>query len=633
MKSKNKARVEKNNFALLSGLWIGSGAAILVFLLFLIPTLNLFELVTLDSRFQSRLTPPANPAIILIGIDDKSIEKVGPWPWPRSYHGQLIYALKEAGAKVIGFDVLFTEPSDDPVEDQALTQAIAESKNVFLPFYFKKLKTSIADLPSGSQPVMPIPEMRKVAAGICPINAPPDRDGITRSIPLVIRSDNKLYLTLGLALLLSYQNIPPESLKFNRGRLEITDSQNRKLLIPIDSQGRMAVNFASAQEKNQKEKGLACFTFYPYETVLMSYFQEKSGKKSALSLKQFKDKIVIIGTNASGIGDLRPTPVNPLFPMFVLHANVINNILENDFLVRPNSLVRFLILLALGLATAAVVERKRLIRGVFYSILLLVIYYLVALQLFSKNIWIDIAAPFSVIFFTCLSGALNNFLTEQREKKFIRSTFQRYVAPEIVQKLLSEKNAGSLGGSRRKVTVLFADIRGFTRISENLPPEEVVELLNKSLTVIAAAIFKYQGTLDKFIGDCVMAIFGAPLTQENQELMAIKSALEMKKEIAGVSEKWFVELGVKVEIGVGINTGEAVIGNIGSAERMDYTAIGDTVNLAQRLQSLATAGQIMVSENTFLAVTESVSGTIQPPVQVKGKNWPVTFYEVHGLKS
>jgi len=267
MKSKNEPGSKKKDFALFSELWIGVGAAILVFLLFLIPTLNLFELVTLDSRFQSRLTPPANPAIILIGIDDKSIEKVGPWPWPRSYHGQLISALKEAGAKVIGFDVLFTEPSDDPVEDQALTQAIAESKNVFLPFYFKKLKTSIADLPSGSQPVMPIPEMRKVAAGICPINAPPDRDGITRSIPLVIRSDNKLYPTLGLALLLSYQNIPPESLKFNRGHLEITDSQNRKLLIPIDRQGRMMVNFAGKS---------GCFTSYPWEEVLKSYFQKSS---------------------------------------------------------------------------------------------------------------------------------------------------------------------------------------------------------------------------------------------------------------------------------------------------------------------------------------------------------------------
>ena len=623
MKLKNKAGIGKNNFAELSGLWVGFGTALLVFLIFLIPTLNLFELVTLDYRFRSRLTPPVNPAIILIGIDDKSIEKVGRWPWPRSYHGQLISALKEAGAKAIGFDVLFTEPSDDPAEDQALTRAIAESKNVFLPFYFKKLNTNVADLPSGSQPVLPLPEMQKVAAGICPINTPPDRDGITRSIPLAIRADNRLYPTLSLALLLSYLDIPPEKLKLNRGRLEIIDFQNRKLLIPINRQGRMMVNFAG---------NYTGFTIYPYETVLLSYFQEKSGDKPTIPLSRFKNKIVLIGSMVSGVGDLKPTPVDPLFPMFALHANVINNILENDFLVRPNGLIRFLILLSLGLATAAVVERKHLMRGVFFSILLLMIYFLAALLLFNQNIWIDLAAPFSIIFLTCLSGTLNNFFAEQREKKFIRSTFQRYVAPEIVRKLLSEKDAGNLGGSRRKVTILFADIRGFTPLSENLPPEEVVNLLNESLTVITAAVFKYQGTLDKFIGDCVMAIFGAPLAQENQELMAIKSALEIKKEITGVSEKWSAKLGVNVEIGIGINTGEAVIGNIGSAERMDYTAIGDAVNLAQRLQLLSTASQIIVSENTFRAVAESVSGTIQPPVQVKGKINPVTFYEVHGLK-
>ena len=272
-------------------------------------------------------------------------------------------------------------------------------------------------------------------------------------------------------------------------------------------------------------------------------------------------------------------------------------------------------------------------RGVFFSILLLLIYFLAVLLLFRQNTWLDLTAPFSVVSLTCLSGTLNNFLAERREKNFIRSTFQRYVAPEVIDKLLSEKNAVNLGGNRRKVTILFADIHDFTPISENRPPEEVVELLNESLTVIAAAIFKYQGTLDKFIGDCVMAVFGAPLSQKDQELMAIKSALEMKKEITGVSEKWSVKLGVKVEIGIGINTGEAVIGNIGSAERMDYTAIGDAVNLAQRLQSLATAGQIMVSENTFRSVAGLVSGTVQPPVQVKGKIKPVTFYEVHGLKS
>lgn len=625
MKLKNKPGSGSKNFVFSSNLWIGVGAAVLVFLLFLIPFINRFELLTLDYRFQNRPDHPVNPAIVLIGIDDVSLNKIGRWPWPRSYHGQMIEILKEAEAKVIGLDILFTEPSDDPAEDQTLAQAIAKSKNVSLPFFFNTPQPDPTGLFSSSQPINPVPVIKKNAAGVWQINVLPDQDGITRSVPLVIRANDQLHPTLGLGLALSYLNISPEKLKSARNRLEITDFQGKKSLIPIDRRGRMVVNFAGKPD---------CFITYPWEEVFTSYLQEKSGEKPAIPLNRFKNKIVLIGNQASGSGDVKPTSVSPIFPMFVLHANVLNNILEKDFLVRPNSLVRFLIVLALGLAVTAVVnrERQRLMRGVIFSGLLLIIYCLVALQLFNKNIWLGLAAPFSVVFLTCLSGTLNNLRTERREKNFIRSTFQRYVAPEVIDKLLSEKDAVNLGGNRRKVTILFADIHGFTPLSEKLPPEEVVELLNESLTVIAAAIFKYKGTLDKFIGDCVMAVFGAPLAQKNQELMAIKSALEMKKEIIEVSNKWSAKLGIKVEIGIGINTGEAVIGNIGSAERMDYTAIGDEVNLAQRLQSLTTAGQIMVSESTFRAVAESVSGTIQPPVQVKGKVKPFTFYEVHGLK-
>ncbi len=606
------------------GLGIGLISAIFIFFLFLIPSLEIFELDTLDYRFRRRPSRPVSPAIFLVGIDDSSIKNIGHWPWPRSYHAQIIEILQEAGASVIGYDVLFSEQTD-PAEDQAIKEALFRRKNVHLPFYFKRLEEGSRGALQGSQRVLPIPELTSSSAGVWSINAPTDEDGVIRRIPLVIESEGKLSPTFGLALALSYLNLSPEKIKLIPGHLEISGEGGKRLTIPIDRQGQMLVNFAGDFHIFNSQ---SC----SWEAALKSYLKEKEGLKPIIPLSRFKDKIVLIGSSASGIGDLRPTPVNPVFPMFALHANIINNILEQDFLIRPNLWLRFFLLVLIGLIIGGVVGRERLVRGLLFSLLFLGIYISLAFFLFNHNIWVDIISPTSVIFLSCLSGTLFHFVKERREKSFVRSTFQRYVAPEIVSELLSKSETINLGGARRRITVLFADIRGFTRISESLPPEEVVQLLNESLSVIVDAIFRYKGTLDKFIGDCVMAVFGAPLFQEDQELMAVKASLKIREKMGEVSKRWSSKVGVKIEIGIGINSCEAIIGNIGTLKRMDYTAIGDTVNLAERLEEKARPGQILISENSCQPISGEIISQPQPPAIIKGKSKPIVVYEVIGLK-
>ena len=622
MQQKNRA---EKVFFRLSGVWLGMAAAIISFLLFSIPDIEIFELATLDHRFRTRaeLTPAdTNPNVILLAIDDQSLEKVGQWPWPRSYHGRMIEILHQAGARAVVLDVILSEPSLDPEDDRALLSALSESGNVHLPFYFKNLKTNSGFL-QGSDKVLPLRKFSLAAAGIWPINVTPDRDGIIRSMPLVIESEGRLYPTLGFALALSYLGVSPESLILARGFLEAEIPGGGKLKVPVDKRGRMIINFAGNFDR---------FKAFPWETVFLSYFKERSGEKPEVDLAQFRDKIVIIGSSASGVGDIRPSPVNPYFPGFAFHASVISNVLDRNFLVRPSRLTRFLILALLGLAIGVIVRKERMRRGIIFSFLLLLIYAAAGFLLFNYNLWLDLASTSLTVFLTCLTGTLQNFLAERKEKNFIRSTFQRYVAPEIVSEILSDSEKINLGGIRKRVTVLFADLRGFTRLSENLPPEEVVNLLNESFEVITGAIFKHKGTLDKFIGDCVMAVFGAPRPLQNQELMAVRTGLEIKDGIERMAAHWSEKLGTKIGIGIGINTGEAVIGNIGSRERMDYTAIGDTVNLAQRLESLAGPGQLFISESTFEPVKDSITATAQTPMAVKGKSRPVAFYEVQGFK-
>ena len=376
------------------------------------------------------------------------------------------------------------------------------------------------------------------------------------------------------------------------------------------------------------------FPAYSFVQVLQSYLQLKKGEKPIVPLSELKGKVVLIGYIATGTVDLRPTPVSAQYPMVGVHASVVSNILKGNFLRQVKRPINFLVLIFLGLLLGIMIPRLDAVKGALLTLGIALAYFFLAFWLFkSSGIWIALVSPLLLIFLAYLAIILYRFIFESKEKKRIKSLFSRYTAPEIINKLLTSPGEVTLGGEKKELTILFADIRGFTKISENLEPEKVVEILNEALTIMVKAIFKYRGTLDKFIGDCVMAVFGAPLPQPNHAEAAVRTAVEIQEEIKKIERKWLALIGRKIEAGIAINTGEVIIGNIGSPERMDYTAIGDAVNLTARLEEIAAEGEIVISGNTYSLVKNLVDCRKMEPITVRGKKNPIAVYKVVSIQS
>ena len=620
------------------GIAIGLFASFLFILLSPTPVLKNFELATLDHRFKFRPSQKVCQDVGIVFIGDEDIKTVGRFPWSRDYHATLIHILKECEVKVIGFDILFLDPGN-PQDDQLLAEATKEAGNVCHCFFFELAKGAKGipftedyrkfSLPappgteefySSPQPSLPLKAIAQEAKALGTINFPPDTDGIRRRVPLFIHCQDRLYPTLSLAITASYLGIPIQEIKVSPGKYV----ELKGIRIPIDKKGCMLVNFAGDIKK---------FPHYSFVQVLQSYLQVKEGKKPIIPLGKLKNKIILVGITATGTTDLGPTPVSALYPMVGVQANIITNILQQNFLRETGKSLNFLILIFLGLLMGIAIPKLNAPRGALLMFVIIAGYFLLALGLFvSLGICLDLFSPLLVITLSYLAIIFYRFILEGREKRRIKSIFSRYTAPQLIDQLLSRPGEITLGGEKKVVSILFADIRGFTKISESIPPEKVVEILNEVLTIIVKAIFKEQGTLDKFIGDCVMAVYGAPIPQTEHAQRAVRSALEIQKKLKNIEEKWVGEIGRKLEVGIAINSGEAIIGNIGSPERMDYTAIGDTVNLAARLEEFANEGEIVISKNTYSLVKDLADCQEMEPIRVKGKKDEIRIYKVIRLK-
>ncbi len=658
---------QKKSQPRLIGTWIGFFAALFVILLSLTPLLEKSELTTLDLRFKLRGPRKPTPEAVIIFIEDRDIKAIGYWPWTRDYYATIIQVLKESGVKAVGFDILFLDPSEHPEYDNFLIQATKNAGNVYHTGFFElsdfklpgeegkfpseeRLKRFSLPAPAGSSQFyhsssasLPLENLIDASKGLGTINLPPDSDGTSRRIPLFIRSSERIYPTLGLVLACEELDVPLKSLKVfpgkevilplppsGRGRIHPTrgldkSSPYRAIKIPIDEKGCMLINFPGDIQE---------FPAYSFVQVLQSYLQLKKGEKPIVPLSDLKGKVILIGYVATGTVDLRPTPVSAKYPMVGVHASVVSNILKGNFLRQVKTPINFLVLIFLGLFLGTIIPRLNAFKGILLTLGIALAYFFLALRLFkSPGIWIALVSPLLVIFLAYLAIIFYRFVFESKEKKRIKSLFSRYTAPEIINKLLTSPGAVTLGGEKKELTILFADIRGFTKISENLEPEKVVEILNEALTIMVKAIFKYRGTLDKFIGDCVMAVFGAPLPQPNHAEAAVRTAVEIQEEIKKIEKKWLALIGRKIEAGIAINTGEVIIGNIGSPERMDYTAIGDAVNLTARLEEIAAAGEIIISGNTYSLVKNLVDCQKMEPITIRGKKNPVAVYKVKNVKT
>jgi adenylate cyclase len=541
---------------------------------------------------------PPGEEIIIVAIDDASIAQLGPWPWPHSTHAQLIEALTQA--RVISLDVLFeaTEP------DSALVKATAGAGNVVYPIMAVLPERAGPGLIPAQALIEPAPALQTNAAGLGTVNVLPDSDGVVRRVPLAVQKDDRQVEALNLQILRHYLGLPPGPPgELNTG-IFVADA----LAIPVDQWGRMIVNFVG-------EPGT--FSTVSYADVLSGVAPPET----------FRGKIVLVGQmELTGGGDHHLVPTShggrPMAGVEV-QANIIHTILKHRYLREQSLVSDVALILGLALLSGLVLPRIRPVWSLPCSLFLGIAYWLLAFVAFDRGLVLDLLYPTASLTMSHVAIVMGRFVIEQRRRHRVTDLFGRYVSPEIARDILSRSETApiELGGEQREITVLFADIRGFTALSERLSPRRVVEILNQHLARMAEVVFEHRGTVDKFTGDGLMALFGAPLPQASHAAQAVRAALALQACAQQVNDG-------TLQYGIGIHTGEAVVGNIGSQRRLDYTAIGDTVNLASRLESLATPGQILISQATYEHTQDEIQAREIGPSLVKGRQEPVIVYKV-----
>jgi adenylate cyclase len=613
-----------------------------LFMLIRLSPLERLEWLIFDLRFRvmGATEPPDN--IVIAAIDEKSIEKLGRWPWSRDNIARLITKLTEAGAELIVFDIFMPEKEE---HDPALAETVREAGNVLVPivFFFDRERGSPdnellinsafqsienpdefrRNAPVSAKGILtPFHELMQETMNLGHINMIPDKDGVLRWEPMIVEYGGYLYPSLDLQTAAVYLAIPHEKLVVHAAQGVQLGS---KRFVPTDKYGRTLIYY-----------------YGPPNTF--KHFSVADVIEDRVPTEFLNEKIVLVGATALGIYDLRVTPFSGVMAGVEKHANVIASIIENRFLKRAPIAVNLAVLILSGLLLSVVVGRFKASTSFFITSLLTLSLLILSYYLFThRGIWIDVAFPGITILLIFANGIVYSHAVEERYAKMIRAMFSSYVTERVVNELIRNPGMAKLGGERKDMTILFSDVRGFTSFSETHPPEEVVPILNEYLGEMTDIIFKWEGTLDKFMGDAILAFWGAPMKQEDHAERAIKCALEMLKRLKELQEKWRSEGKPALDAGIGINTGEVLVGNIGAEGRkMDYTVIGDHVNLASRIEALTRkySVHILITEFTMKRIREAIDAgriwqtetTGLEKVIVKGKEKAVGIYHLRPLE-
>ncbi|MDD3563240.1 MAG: adenylate/guanylate cyclase domain-containing protein [Candidatus Cloacimonetes bacterium] len=599
-------------------------------ILFLFPVFHSLDFKVQDSLFRLRGPRTPSEEVVIIAIDDASFGALNiSWPFPREYHAKLIENLSLAGARLIVFDVEFTENSR-PEADALLAEMSHEYQNVI--FAGKVIRGLDPNAPD--QVLTPIPEIMAFETPWGIVNMSSDSDNTIRKYDLFELLDDSPYYSLGVAALANsrvYQTEWHQHIKNKQDRLRVADHS-----IPLRAQNQALINYYGPANT---------FPSVSYASVIDDSTVSMPGYQG-LEFDEFydivesgllKDKIVLVGATVDELHDRFPTPFGGEWTSGVeIHANFLNMVLTGDYLSEFNFWLFLCLELIVLLALCVVFRRLKPQWSVLVLIFIIGLQYFLAYQLFARySLLIPILQTAVSLFLIYIASILRHYLDTMKEKRFIRSAFQQYMAPELVNELLKNPENLCYGGSLQEVSVLFSDIRDFTTYSENHSPQETVNILKEYLTAMVNVIVANQGILDKFVGDEIMALFGTPVPLPNHALSACTVALEMRAKLSELQDKWVAEGKGSFEIGIGINSGQAVVGNLGSEQIFDYTAIGDTINLGARLESInkeyETAKHIIISEFTLEHVKDQVKVRYLDEVKVKGKNKAVKIYELLDL--
>lgn len=604
-----------------------------------------------DYLFTIRGELPHNQNVVIVDIDETSIKSLGQWPWSRDKLAKILENLTLANVGIVGLDIVFAEEDrtsphkilqdlkiykkDVPNYDLEFANVV-EYSPVILGYQFDLVKKDNAnakvpqipaifiekDKPQDNKSylieayntILNIPQIQDKAYSSGFFNNIPDDTGIIRSVPLIISYDDTIYPSLALEVIRVINDTQKVVVQYDENG--ISNIVLDDISIPTDRYGRMLINFRGPERS------------FKYISAIDIY-------NNSFDKSEIDGKIVLIGTSAAGLFDLRATPFDSIFPGVEVHANIIDNILMQDFIYKAswldgaNILIIFVLsIIIVMLTTYTTFWANPIIFISFSTSYLFLVYNL----LFDYGIVLNILFPIATVLIASIMTTLFDYFYNIKKEEAIKAKFASKVSKNVMDDILKNIDKNEFSAKSKEVTIFFSDIRGFTNISEKLDAKELISFLNRYMQPMSEIIIKYQGTIDKFIGDAIMAYWNAPIDIKNHCDLALKASLEQLE----VLEKLNVELQKenlpKIDIGIGLNTGTVIVGEMGSSLRSDYTVIGDTINLGSRVESLCKYydSKLNISNFTKDKLQEKYIFRFLDLVKVKGKNEPVEIWQVLG---
>ena len=599
--------------------------------------------------------------VVIVDIDEESLKTEGQWPWPRTIVAQLINRLTSLGAAVIGFDIVFSEPDrysprniiklvpDVDQETRKLIRALPDNDQVFAnaiqnsrvvlgesgvrkinskPGYVPKT-VSIATIGQDPRPYLikfpalltNLPRLDKAAIGRGLFTIRPERDGIVRRVPMVMQAGDNIVPSLTLEMLRIASGAGPIIIRTEEDGIHSVGV--RGLAIPTNRYAQAWVHFTAHNQRR--------------------YVSAKDVLANSVPRQRIENKLVLIGTSAIGLLDRQTTPIDPSMPGVEVHAQILENSLGKNWIYHPPYAIAVELLLTgivalsiiifvpiLGAATIAAIGGASALFFVLLSVFLYV----------HSGILLDATFPLLATLAVYVVLVFTNYFREEAQRERIRTAFRQYLSPDLVEQLAERPERLVLGGEEREMTIMFSDVRGFTTISESYKndPQGLTRLMNSLLTPLTNAILDHRGTIDKYMGDAVMAFWNAPLYDQDHALNACWAAIEMNKRLVELNKTREIEAKQSgqnfspIKIGIGINTGTCVVGNMGSDLRFDYSVLGDVVNLTSRIegQTKTYGVPIIVGASTFEAAKKQFAALELDLIAVKGKTEPERIFGIVG---
>jgi adenylate cyclase len=602
------------------------------------------ELKALDHLVRRYADPAkADSNLVLLAIDESSLEAFGRWPWPRDRFGYVVRYLKQAGARAVVFDVMFFEADENAEEfDQSFADDLKAAGNVFLPMLFQaepaatppeaqpRATVTVESSEAGHVPdihagvKLPIPVLAQQARGLGVINLSADADGPTRRVPLLGQVNDNVVPHLSLAV--AQYLLGADRLSMRDGRLQIGTQH-----VPLGDDGSLLIDWHGSLEQTYHAKR------YSIGRVLQAFAQQEKRERPSLDPALFKDKIVFVAGTAAGLYDLRVTPFSASTPGVLIHMAALDNLLHGQGLQAAPRWFSLTTILLLCLASAGTFMLFRSYPVKFgVTIGLAVAYYGLVVHGFAGHErWLELVFPEAALALTFGTAATVEYVTEGKQRRLMRAAFDKYMSSEVVEEIMRNPEAIKLGGEKKEITIFFSDIAGFTTISEKMSPEDLVTLLNRYLSAMTTIIkTTHRGNVNKYLGDGIMALFGAPLNDPKHASLACYAALDCQVELARLREVWKREGLPEIGARIGLNSGPCIVGNMGSEERMEYTVTGDSVNLASRLEGASKYYDtlILIGQRTAELAKNDVEVREIDLLRVKGKKEPVVVFELLARK-